>query len=640
MLEHLSPGEHLCHFYDNDPDRQRVTQAFITQGLMQGEFLVVFGRELHEGLLSPAAQHVDAQIETALKNGNLVIFSKKIETPLDGEFDVDQFTDWLTRAAEVTARCEDNQPNKCVRVLAQMDCILPASSDIGQLETYEDLVHQYFTANRCIVLCQYNRQVFSPQQLLEALISHPTLIINHEKYKNFYYTPPTNKSEDDLALERFDQWVKNLLLAHQTEEELSLTHTWIEGASDMVLWIDENGQIVYANSTACERLHYTRNELLERNVHDIEPSVSIEYWKKQWRELKEKGSITQEAEIFTRSRQIIPVEIKRNFLLYSGYEYSCAIAHDISEHKRRERLQKALYQLSEAANSTKTQNELFEIVHDIVATLIPARNLYIALYDDATGQVSFPYFVDEYDSKPVPRKNGKGLTEYLIKSGRALFYSPDSEFNIREHDILYMGTYSPSWMGVPLKTSDGRIIGSMVVQSYNYEVRYSDEDLAILTFVSRQIANTIERQQNKEILERSEENFRMLVEGIKDYAAFMLDVNGNVISWNSGAERLKGYEAQEIIGKNVSIFYVESDQEHNLPRFELSLAARKGSFEHESWRVRKDGTKFYANVVINALYDPNGEVYGYIKVVRDVSNRAPGESQSRDYHRPSVLDDF
>jgi len=186
MLEHLSPGEHLCHFYDNDPDRQRVTQAFIEQGLAQGEFLVVFGRELHEGLLNPALQHADAQIEAALENGNLVIFSKKIETPSDGEFDVDQFTDWLTRAAEVTARCEDNQPNKCVRVLAQMDCILPGSADTGQLETYEDLVHQYFTANRCIVLCQYNRLVFSPQQLLEALISHPTLVINHEIYKNYY----------------------------------------------------------------------------------------------------------------------------------------------------------------------------------------------------------------------------------------------------------------------------------------------------------------------------------------------------------------------------------------------------------------------------------------------------------------------
>jgi PAS domain S-box-containing protein len=640
MLNHLSPGEHLCHFYDNDTDRQIIALNFIKQGVAQGEFVVVFGLEPHGGLLaSPNGLPLDGQIETALENGKLVVFSKTIEERPDDEFDVDQFTDWLTRAAEITVQCAENQPNICVRVLAQMDCILPGTTDTGQLETYEDLVHQYFMANHCIVLCQYNRQIFSPQQLLEALLSHPTLVINHEIHKNFYYTPPANKSEDDLALARFDQWVKNLLLARETEEELILTHTWIEGASDMVFWIDENGQIVYANSTACERLRYTRNELLERSVHDIEPIVSIEGWKKQWQMLKEKGSITQEAEVVTRSGQSIPVEIKRNFLLYSGFEYSCAIAHDISEHKQRERLQKALYQISEAANSAKTQQELFENVHEIVATLIPARNLYISLYDSASGTVSFPYYVDEYDSRPAPRKGGKGLTEFLIKTGRPLFYTPDSDFNIREHDILYMGTYSPSWMGVPLKNANGRIIGSLVVQSYDYEVRYNDEDLAILTFVSRQIANTIERQQTQENLQRSEENFRMLVEGIKDYAAFMLDVNGNVISWNSGAERLEGYKAHEIIGNNVAVFYLDADQEHNLPRFELSLAARKGSFEHESWRLRRDGSKFYANVVINALYDQNGEVYGYIEVVRDVSTRAPGENPTRE-HRLSVLDDF
>ena len=99
-------------------------------------------------------------------------------------------------------------------------------------------------------------------------------------------------------------------------------------------------------------------------------------------------------------------------------------------------------------------------------------------------------------------------------------------------------------MGVPLKTSDGRIIGALVVQSYNYDLSYTNEDLTILTFVSSQIAQDIERQHAKEKVLRSEENFRMLVEGIKDYAAFMLDVNGNVVSWNSGAERMKGVSGQ------------------------------------------------------------------------------------------------
>ena len=278
-------------------------------------------------------------------------------------------------------------------------------------------------------------------------------------------------------------------------------------------------------------------------------------------------------------------------------------------------------------------------MHAIIATLVPARNLFISLYNADTGMVSFPYYVDEYDKPPLPRKNGKGLTEYLIKTGRPLFYTPDSDFNMREHSILYLGTYAPSWMGVPLKTADGRITGALVMQSYDYEVRYTDEDLMILGFVSSQIAMAIERQQTAETLRQNEENFRLLVEGIKDYAAYLLDVNGNVVSWNSGAERLNGYLANEIIGKNVSVFYQEPDREHNLPRFELSLAARKGCTEHNGWRVRQDGSKYYANVVINAMYDPQGEVYGFINLVRDVSTRAPVDKSQYD-HRPSALDDF
>ena len=335
-----------------------------------------------------------------------------------------------------------------------------------------------------------------------------------------------------------------MLQAGKTEEELYLTHAWVEGASDMAFWIDENGSIVYANSTACERLGYSRGELLALTIEDIEPGFTLKHWHEKWTSLKKTGATAQETEIITRKGDRIPVEIKRNFISYSEHEYSCALAHDISEHKRREKLQLAIYQISEAASSVKSQQELFETVHHIVETLIPANNLFIALYDASTGMVSFPYFVDEYDICPAPRKNGRGLTEYLIKTGRPLFYSPTTDFNIHEHDILYLGTYAPSWMGVPLKTSDGRIIGAMVVQSYTYNVNYTHEDLTILTFVSSQIAMDIERQIVKEQILRSEENFRMLVEGIKDYAAFMLDVNGNVVSWNTGAERMKGVPGQ------------------------------------------------------------------------------------------------
>ncbi|MCE1252061.1 MAG: PAS domain S-box protein, partial [Anaerolineae bacterium] len=613
---------------------------FINQGLAEGQRVVLLSAGYSDAIIpATPTSSVENRSDSYFEDNNVIVFSQKMDKNNEDGFDIDRFTDWLTAAAELTLQSPDNVLCTGIRVLTQTDNILTDINNPGQLESYEEFIDQYFTTNQCIVLCQYQRHAFPPKLLIEALTTHPTLIIGREVVNNFYYIPSPQKAPENSLQTRLDQWITNLLVAHKTEEELFLTHTWVEGASDMVLWIDENGSIVYANSTACERLGYERSELLTSNIEAIEPAYPLPVWQQTWADLKEKRYNTYETEMLTRNKQAIPVEVKRNLIAYGGREYSCGIAHDISEHKRREKLQQAIYQLSEASNFARTQQDLFKNVHKIIATLIPAQNLFIALYDSDSNIVSFPYYVDEYDSPPAPRKDGKGLTEFLIKTGRPLYYSPDSEFNLREHGILYLGTYAPCWMGVPLKTTDGRIIGSLVVQSYNYDVSYGDDELTILTFVSSQIAMAIERQRAEEELRDSEENFRMLVEGIKDYAAFMLDLNGFVLSWNSGAERMKGYQASEIIGKHFSVFYCEDDIEHNLPRFELSLAARKGSLEHEGWRVRKDGSKFYARIVINALYNPRGEVYGFIKVVRDISASHTSQSRNTDY-RHSALNDF
>lgn len=114
-----------------------------------------------------------------------------------------------------------------------------------------------------------------------------------------------------------------------------------------------------------------------------------------------------------------------------------------------------------------------------------------------------------------------------------------------------------------------------------------------------------------------EERFRRLVESIEDYAVFMLDTRGNVTSWNPGAHRLKGYKAEEIIGKHFSCFYTEEDVRSGRPETNLAAAANEGHCEDEGWRLRKDGTKFWANVVISAVRDDSGQLIGFGKVTRD-----------------------
>ncbi|MBX6362783.1 MAG: PAS domain S-box protein [Gemmatimonadetes bacterium] len=130
-----------------------------------------------------------------------------------------------------------------------------------------------------------------------------------------------------------------------------------------------------------------------------------------------------------------------------------------------------------------------------------------------------------------------------------------------------------------------------------------------------------------EALRFSEERFRLLVESIKDYAIFMLDPEGRVVTWNEGAERIKGYRAEEIIGKPFTVFYPPEAVESGFPQYELEMAAKTGRFEDEGWRVRKDGSRFWANIVITALRDEAGELVGFAKVTRDLTERREAEQQ-------------
>ena len=124
--------------------------------------------------------------------------------------------------------------------------------------------------------------------------------------------------------------------------------------------------------------------------------------------------------------------------------------------------------------------------------------------------------------------------------------------------------------------------------------------------------------------------YRLMVESVKDYGIFMLDENGFVRSWNLGAQLIKGYAPDEIIGKHFSTFYTAPDIERRHPEDELRQAVANGRFEEEGWRVRKDGSEFWANVVITALYDDNKKLVGFSKVTRDLTARMQSETQLRE----------
>jgi PAS domain S-box-containing protein len=180
---------------------------------------------------------------------------------------------------------------------------------------------------------------------------------------------------------------------------------------------------------------------------------------------------------------------------------------------------------------------------------------------------------------------------------------------------------------------DGSLFWANVVIT---AVRNAAGDLLGYAKVTRDLT---QRRGHEEELRRSEERFRLLIEGVSEYAIFMLDPNGQVATWNSGAERIKGYSAAEIIGQHFSVFYPDDARESRWPEHELQVAAEKGRFADIGWRLRKDGTAFWADVTITALRDDTGKLLGYAKLTRDLTQARRVEVlESTNEQREEMLD--
>jgi PAS domain S-box-containing protein len=155
-----------------------------------------------------------------------------------------------------------------------------------------------------------------------------------------------------------------------------------------------------------------------------------------------------------------------------------------------------------------------------------------------------------------------------------------------------------------------------------------DNDGSIVGF-AKVTRDLTERRAAEEELRASEERFRLLVQSVTDYAIYMLDRDGRVTSWNAGAERFKGYSAADVIGEHFSKFYTDEDREAGIPRIALETAEREGRFETEGWRVRKDGTQFWASAIVDAVRNDAGELVGFAKVTRDLTEKRLVEEQLR-----------
>jgi PAS domain S-box-containing protein len=224
------------------------------------------------------------------------------------------------------------------------------------------------------------------------------------------------------------------------------------------------------------------------------------------------------------------------------------VSTDISERKRVEQLQDAVYRISAAVASSASLDDLFRAVHQIIGGVMPAKNFYIALYDDKTEILSFPYFVDEVDITPPAGNVGKGLTAYVLRTGKSLLCDEKLfEVLARRGDAELVGAPASIWLGVPL-AAEQKTIGVMVVQHYSDPGAYREPEKQILEFISSEVARAIDRKWAEEKIRESEERYRRLIEMSPD--AIAVHSNGKVVFANSATARLLGASTlDEVIGK-------------------------------------------------------------------------------------------
>jgi len=288
------------------------------------------------------------------------------------------------------------------------------------------------------------------------------------------------------------------------EEKSKLFEKAIKSVSDGVFIVNMNFDMVYANPAALALYGYSEEEMHGKNLRMF---WSEKNTKTTFRDLVRetlKGNF--KGELFSKRKDgtDVPVVLSTSFLK-DEYEKPLAligVLRDITARRRMEILNNALYRISDSVHATLNLNELFERIHIIVKDLMLANNFYIALYDDSTNMISFPYFVDEFDPPQPPKKFGRGCTEYVLRTGQAVIVDKELSDKLNESgEVNVVGSPSEVWLGVPLKIA-GKTIGVMVVQDYHDEYAYGENDKEVLTFVSEQVASAIEKKKNEDELKR------------------------------------------------------------------------------------------------------------------------------------------
>ncbi|MDP9898905.1 sensor domain-containing protein [Variovorax ginsengisoli] len=273
----------------------------------------------------------------------------------------------------------------------------------------------------------------------------------------------------------------------------------IERMVDAICVVDLDGRFIFVSAAARRIFGYEPEEMTGRQMIDFVCPEDRERTLAAARDVIAGQSQAHFENRYVRKDGTL-VHIMWSAQWWESGTMRVGVARDVTERKRAESMQAALYAVSEAAHTAADLSDLFARAHEIIAGLLPASNFFVALYDRRSGLLSFPYYVDAYHAPPAPRALDSGtLSSEVIRTGKRLLLRSDAQAPLPTRVKVDMGTNSLDWLGVPLDGQGGPI-GVLAVQSYTGDVRYTEQDADLLQFVSVQVASAIERKQMEERL--------------------------------------------------------------------------------------------------------------------------------------------
>ncbi|MGH9814861.1 MAG: PAS domain S-box protein [Candidatus Acidiferrales bacterium] len=406
--------------------------------------------------------------------------------------------------------------------------------------------------------------------------------------------------------------------------------TVAQTATDAILTIDADSRILFANPAAERIFGYSISELLGGDLTRLMP----EY-------LRHLHKLSLARYVQTSQRHMswdgvplpglhkkgheIALEVSFSEIVKDGRHFFTGIIRDVTERKQAATLQNAVFKIAEAPSRCSTLEELYAAVHQIIQEVMPARNFYIALYDEKRNLISFPYFVDEQDAPDPARKPRRGNTEYVLRAGKSLLSTAAVHAELeRQGEVELIGPMSPIWLGVPLKVGE-KTIGVMTVQHYTDPNAYGQREQRMLEFVSSQVAKAIAWKQAEKALRQSEAKFATAFHASPDAMMINSLDEGRYIEVNEGFEALTGYTREEAIGRtSLELGFWDAAARQQF----VEALRREGRVRDYVATFRKKSGEHYVSLLSSELIELRGQAC-VLTTERDITERKKMEEALR-----------